>query len=144
MSYAYIHRTQDAAQGGTGVFHTRQLSYPVLVTVYHMLECHAMDVLSYPDGCTLVDTDPARDDERPEARNRRSLLDVDDIADWCLFSIEVRNTYGSPFEVTFDRDQEGLPLSVFIIPSCLFSADYILGVEPASTACTVPPGSTSR
>lgn len=73
-----------------------------------MLECHAMDILSYSDGCTLTDSDAPRDDESPETRARRLLLDVGDIADWCLFSIEVRNTYGSPFEVSFERDQEGL------------------------------------
>lgn len=27
--------------------------------------------------------------------------------DWCLFSIEVRNTYGLPFEVTFERMDKG-------------------------------------
>jgi hypothetical protein len=26
---------------------------------------------------------------------------------WCLFSIEVRNTYGLPFEVIFERIDEG-------------------------------------
>jgi len=26
---------------------------------------------------------------------------------WCLFSIEVRNTYGLPFEVTFERMDKG-------------------------------------
>lgn len=27
--------------------------------------------------------------------------------EWCLFSIEVRNTYGLPFEVSFERTDEG-------------------------------------
>jgi len=27
--------------------------------------------------------------------------------DWCLFSIEVRNTYGLPFEITFERMDKG-------------------------------------
>lgn len=26
---------------------------------------------------------------------------------WCLLSIDVRNTYGSPFDVTLERVQEG-------------------------------------
>lgn len=26
---------------------------------------------------------------------------------WCLFSVEVRNTYGLPFDVSFERIQEG-------------------------------------
>lgn len=71
-----------------------------------------MDILSYSEGCASTGSDPVRDDESAELRTRRSLLDVGDIADWCLFSIEVRNTYGSPFEVTFDRDQEGQSITV--------------------------------
>ena len=27
---------------------------------------------------------------------------------WCLFTIDVRNTYGLPFEVTLERVQEGM------------------------------------
>lgn len=47
-------------------------------------------------------------DEPDDAVNsRRALLQVEDQADWCLFSIDVRNTYGLPFEVTFERTQEG-------------------------------------
>jgi len=36
-----------------------------------------------------------------------SYLDVDDGTSWCLFSLDVRNTYGSPFEITFEREQAG-------------------------------------
>ena len=106
VSYAYVKRPQDSLQEPPEVFHTRQLSYPVLVTVYHMLECHAMDILPY-SGATTVMPPSAHNDEPTEARERRSLLHVGDIADWCIFSIEVRNTYGLPFEVTFERTQEG-------------------------------------
>lgn len=89
--------------GSTKVFHTRQLSYPVMVTVYHMLECHAMDILPFPrhfaDGDDISDS---------QVRARRQTLYVDDEGSWCLFSIEVRNTYGLPFDVTFERLQEGI------------------------------------
>jgi len=43
---------------------------------------------------------------------------------WCLFSVEVRNTYGLPFEVSFERIQQDKPRS--------------------TTSTTVSPGSTSR
>jgi len=37
---------------------------------------------------------------------------------WCLFSIEVRNTYGLPFEVTFDRVDKGRRLAASSGPGC--------------------------
>lgn len=39
---------------------------------------------------------------------KRTLEGVgDEDGEWCLFTADVRNTYGIPFEVTFERDQEG-------------------------------------
>ncbi|KAI0748229.1 transport protein Trs120 or TRAPPC9 TRAPP II complex subunit-domain-containing protein [Daedaleopsis nitida] len=125
VSYSHVKRAQESQQEPRQVFHTRQLSYPVLVTVYHMLECHAMDILSYSGATTTLP--PGTDDGEdisPDAKARKALLHVGDIADWCIFSIEVRNTYGLPFEVTFEREQEG--------------------AEPATLTTVVPPGSTSR
>ena len=37
---------------------------------------------------------------------------------WCLFSIEVRNTYGLPFEVTFERIDEGEGWTASLGPGC--------------------------
>jgi hypothetical protein len=73
-----------------------------MVTVYHMLECHGMDILPFPSHSS--DDSDAVDDWK---KARRHDLYIDDEASWCLFSIEVRNTYGLPFEVSFDRNQEG-------------------------------------
>ncbi|THH33843.1 hypothetical protein EUX98_g252 [Antrodiella citrinella] len=124
ISYSYIHRRQATLQKPQDVFHTRQLSYPVLVTVYHMLECHSMDILSYaPD--TVAELLEQMDETEPVAITaRRALLNVVDVAEWCIFSVDVRNTYGLPFEVTFERDQPD--------------------ANKASTTLLVPPGSTSR
>lgn len=72
------------------------MTYPVLVTVYHMLECYDMDILSYSGLNDRVGV--GRPDPSPE--------DSEDY-NWCLFSIEVRNTYGLPFEVTFERMDQG-------------------------------------
>ncbi|KAH9951944.1 TRAPP II complex [Amylocystis lapponica] len=124
FAYAYVHRRHATLEKPPDVFHTRQLTYPVLVTVYHMLECHAMDILTYSSSTLSTLLGPPDKDEEPAVRARRALLNVDDVEDWCLFSIEVRNMYGLPFEVTFERNQ--------------------LGVQPASTTTLVPPGSTSR
>ncbi|KAG9121686.1 hypothetical protein FRC07_002267, partial [Ceratobasidium sp. 392] len=83
-------------------FFLRALSYPLLVTVYHTLECHAMDIIPYSGGLSPGDT--------PKM--------------WCLFMIDVKNLYGQPFEVTFERTQEG--------------------TAPTSTKRLVAPGATSR
>ncbi|KAG6814362.1 hypothetical protein H0H92_010948 [Tricholoma furcatifolium] len=119
FSYSYVHRERPVLNGSNEVFHTRQLSYPIMATVYHMLECHSMDILPFPRN-------PSREDDAVDARTRarRETLYVDDEGSWCLFSIEVRNTYGLPFDVTFERVQEGSPAS--------------------SVSATVPPGSMSR
>lgn len=73
-----------------------------MVTVYHMLECHGMDILPFHNSGAQVD-----DAINSRSHSRRQDLAVDADSDWCLFSIEVRNTYGLPFEVTFERNQEG-------------------------------------
>ena len=60
---------------------------------------------------------------------------------WCLFSIEVRNTYGLPFEVAFERIDEGEEWTASPSPGCVESPpDNVV----ASTCRTVPPGSTCR
>lgn len=109
VAYSYVHRPVGNAEAPPDVFHTRQLTYPVLVTVYHMLECHGMDILPYDSigNYDVMDND---------AHTRSSLLSIGKEAGWCLFSVEVRNTYGLPFEVTFERDQEGTSTS-HVIPS---------------------------
>lgn len=83
-------------------FFLRSLSYPLLVTVYHTLECHAMDIVPYSG----------------------TLSPGDSPKKWCLFMIDVKNLYGQPFEVTFERTQEG--------------------TDPATTTRLVAPGATSR
>ncbi|KAG8688542.1 hypothetical protein FRC08_011380 [Ceratobasidium sp. 394] len=83
-------------------FFLRALSYPLLITVYHTLECHALDIVPYSGGLSPGDS--------PKM--------------WCLFIIDVKNLYGQPFEVTFERVQEG--------------------ASPASTTRLVAPGATSR
>lgn len=60
---------------------------------------------------------------------------------WCLFSIEVRNTYGLPFDVVFERVDEGQGRASSSGPGHVKSlSDDVV----ASTCQTVPPGSTSR
>ncbi|KAG8935684.1 hypothetical protein FRC02_006960 [Tulasnella sp. 418] len=124
VSYAY---TRPALDKGAEVFYTRQLFYPIQVTVYHTLECLGLDIVPYwregdegtvplPEWCSEEDL------------KRRDLLNIykndDGAHEWCLLTVDVRNMYAIPFEVTFDRQQEGVPT--------------------ASTTRLVSPGSTSR
>ena len=50
-------------------------------------------------------------DDREREGWKRSLEVVWEDCEWCLFTVDVRNTYGMPFEVTFERDQEGQAMS---------------------------------
>jgi len=86
-----------------------------MVTVYRMLECHGMDILPYPSY-------PMEFDNKSTKNN--SNLFVEDKGAWCLFSVDVRNTYGTPFEVSIERIQKD--------------------VSWGETLVNVPPGSTSR
>lgn len=108
------------------VFHTRQLSCSMVVTVYQMLECYGMDILPFPSYGT-----PGKDVDEVLLTNQLG---------WCLFSIDVRNTYGSPFDVTLERVQEGGISSMY----AKWEDNLILGIEPASTTVTIPPGSTTK
>lgn len=106
VSYSYFHRPRTTLDTPADIFHTRQISYPILVTVYHMLECHAMDILPYsPD--TISSVLKGAEGGLNVTDSRRLLLNVDDAANWCIFCVEVRNTYGLPFEVSFERVQPG-------------------------------------
>lgn len=120
ISYSQVNQEHEEQIPASDVFYTRQLSYPVTVTVYHMLECHDLSLMP------MIDVDYDYDSINRWASNSvvHLLPEVDDLAEWCLFAIDVRNTYGLPFEVTFEREQAG--------------------TESAAVSSTVPPGSMSR
>jgi hypothetical protein len=63
-----------------------------------MLECYNMDIFPLTVGGYGA----------PGTANKWQAL-FDDVEEegWCLFSIDVRNTYGLPFEVTLERVQKG-------------------------------------
>lgn len=116
IAYSQVNREHEE-QVPASVFYTRQLSYPVTVTVYHMLECHDLRLMPMVD----VNYDIGY---RASNSVIHLIREVDDPTEWCLFVIDVRNTYGLPFEVTFEREQAG--------------------TESAAVSATVPPGSMSR
>ncbi|KAG2134424.1 TRAPP II complex [Suillus bovinus] len=118
ISYSHVNREHEEQVPVSEMFYTRQLSYPVTVTVYHMLECHDLRLMP------MIDVDYDDIDRRASNSVIHLLPQVDDLAEWCLFAIDVRNTYGLPFEATFEREQAG--------------------TENAAVSSTVPPGSMSR
>lgn len=99
LVYSYTQRRQQTLQRPAEVFHTRQLLYPVLVTVYQMLECHGMDIVPFSRMETTLDEIPE------QSLQRKAMLSQIDDSGWSLFTLDVRNTYGLPFEVTFVREE---------------------------------------
>ena len=97
ISYAHIETANSEA---SNVFYMRQVSYPLMVTVYHMLECSSMDILAFP---SYSHSQHRGNKETAQVK----YLNIDEEGGWCLFSIEVRNSYGSPFDVTLVRTQRG-------------------------------------
>lgn len=127
ISYAHV---ETANSEDSDVFYMRQVSYPLMVTVYHMLECSSMDILpfpSYPRWLHRGNKDTAQ-------------LNIEEEAGWCLFSIEVRNSYGSPFDVTLVRVQKGKHLTNGRIPLTM----ALLDESSVSSTTTIAPGSLSR
>lgn len=69
-----------------------------------MLECHSMDILPYSHDTISTFLDIASSNSA-YLDSRSAFPNIGDAADWCIFCVEVRNTYGLPFEVTFEREE---------------------------------------
>lgn len=109
MTYSYVHRDTSGSESqlsSSDVFHTRQIIYPVHVTVYHTLEFSNLDIIplfSHHSNSTSPNSHDLT----------RSLLDVPSHdGDYCLVSVDVSNLYGQPFHVTLERHQEGILANV--------------------------------
>jgi hypothetical protein len=105
ISYSHV---QKESLTSSDVFYTRQVLYPVLVTVYNTLECHGMDILPFSSAEAAQEIHGLDGPDDKERESWKRLLEgVREDGEWCLFTVDVRNTYGMPFEVTFERGQEG-------------------------------------
>ena len=133
ISYGCLYRSQSNLSRPSESFYTRQVSYPVLVTVYHMLECHNMDIFPLSVG----DYDAGK---TPVSKRRELFKDVEEEG-WCLFTIDARNAYGLPFEVTLERVQDGQE-TCSECDVCLTVCS--IGATPISTSCIVAPGEMTR
>ncbi|KAG8877259.1 hypothetical protein FRB97_003560 [Tulasnella sp. 331] len=101
LSYSYARRPSETA---LEVFQTRQIVYPIDITVYSVLNCRSMDIVPHwhmkGAGNTLGSSLNQQDVSR-------ELLGVVEGTDWCLFSIDVHNNHNTPFQVTITREAEG-------------------------------------
>nr|XP_018262525.1 uncharacterized protein I303_05542 [Kwoniella dejecticola CBS 10117]OBR84683.1 hypothetical protein I303_05542 [Kwoniella dejecticola CBS 10117] len=123
IDYGFLNRTSvDPEDSKASTFYTRQITFPVLFTVYHTIESHSLDLIR-------LSTTPSRSisASQPQAQDllKKALQDEND-DDHCLLSLSLKNVYGVPFEVTLQRQ---------------VSEDTVDSVQ-----CTrlVPPGATER
>jgi hypothetical protein len=125
--------TQDLGEpdANADIFHGRQLIFPVLITVYQILECHSLDI------SPLASMDVRTDVSDMDAKSWNAIFKNVNACEWCLFSIHVTNNYNLPFEVTlsYHTSVQGL-LRCFLTRS--------LGSEDISSSQLIPPGSTYR
>jgi hypothetical protein len=95
IDYGYINQAADTS------FHTRQITFPVLFTVYHTLELHDLDIMRFAPSAVSA-SDRAR--EPVSAGDElRTALDREADGEHCLVALMVRNVYGVPFEVSLSR-----------------------------------------
>jgi len=144
--------------GVPNLFHTRQITFPVMFTVYHTLETQALDLvrlvspssaptingkLARPNGHLhpSAPTTPRRVSFDPVFQDslRHQLAEENDEAH-CLVGLDVRNVYGVPFEVSLVRSQGS---SEFIM-DCTNDAANLSEDDETSASRLVPPGATER
>lgn len=123
MDYGYINRSTDSGTGRS--FHTRQIAFPILFTVYHTFEPHSLDLMRFQptssraigaltNGHVDKDGEPGSSTSLPvaprtasfaanaeEGLQRRLQGEADD--EHCLVALSVRNVFAVPFEITLER-----------------------------------------
>lgn len=123
MSYSFVNRQklstsepdsepqELSSSTSSDVFHTRQITYPVNVTVYHTLEFSNLDIIPLFASASPLTPIPSAISLHSSSNDlTTSLLDVppSEQSDYCLVSVDVSNIYGLPFDVTLERHQEGM------------------------------------
>ena len=124
IDYGCLRR--DASGQPATTFHTRQITFPVLFTVYHTLEPHALDLVRLLPGPTAWETTP-KAQNASTAGNSLAIDSLQRCSDGrhCLLGLSVRNVYGVPFEVSIARPVTN-------------------GPEDVAVTRLVPPGATER
>ena len=150
IDYGYLHRQEGGNVPKT--FQTRQITFPVLFTVYHTLDAHSLDLVklvpadptSHPTENEYLAAPPAlsrkssggitpRGGSFPavdDALAREQLGSTMDVKH-CLVGLSISNSYGVPFEVSLVKKA--------------LAGDADEGeVGEISTKRLVPPGATER
>ena len=132
FSYA---NTQESHKTDTSVdlVYGRQLIFPVLVTVYQMLQCHSLHIS--PLAPVDVQSVTASDGTRQWSDIFRSVT----ANEWCLLSMHVSNDYNLPFEVTLSYQTGD-----YNMPLPLASFSILADFDDLSNSQVIPPGSTYR
>lgn len=135
MSYSYINREDPSSPSlepetdsqepnpppsstSTDVFHSRQIIYPVNVTVYHTLEFSNLDIIPLFPSSTASSTlrpNPTTADRTNDLTTPLMGVPPSQEGDYCLVSVDVSNVYGLPFDVTLERHQDGKLFFLFDI-----------------------------
>ncbi|WVQ65923.1 uncharacterized protein L199_004101 [Kwoniella botswanensis] len=149
IDYGYLNRSSSSSgeerpnnDSAPSSFHTRQITFPILFTVYHTIEAHSLDLIRLGSSSINVDTTARPSENGPVANGDisklerssstsqinqdrlRNALEVENDDEHCLLALSVRNIYGVPFEITLERNNQ----------------------DEGSVQCTrlVPPGATER
>jgi hypothetical protein len=124
VDYGYVNRSSSTDLPSR--IHTRQLTFPILFTVYHTFEPHSLDLVRFERprlrakniGKQGNDLEVSPKSSMPPTPRKTSFLVTSDDAlrsrmedeaddEHCLASLSVRNVYGVPFEVTLERTGDG-------------------------------------
>ena len=129
VDYGYVNRSSSSDLPSK--FHTRQITFPILFTVYHTFEPHSLDLVRFErprlkamgvaeqadfknsTGLKIPTAKPPTPRQTSfavtsdDALRSRMEKEADD--EHCLASLSVRNVFGVPFEVTLERkgDESG-------------------------------------
>lgn len=144
----------SASSGETCSFYTRQLYLPVLVTVYQNLEPLNWDILYLRQGGapstnnTNESSAGVVDDQKSLSRTKsdqnQAVEDLiyltqkafdrhQDKNDYCLVTMDIRNTWTVPFDVTFE-----------VCDSTDQHVDTTTSCAPIKTTLCIQPGWTRR
>lgn len=127
VDYGYVNRSSSSDLPSK--FHTRQIAFPILFTVYHTFEPHSLDLVRFErprlksmrtnkeegqtrgNGLEIPTYKPPTPRQTSFAVNSddalRSRMEREADDEHCLASLSVRNVFGVPFEVTLKRKGDG-------------------------------------
>ncbi|CAG8520418.1 10913_t:CDS:10, partial [Ambispora gerdemannii] len=131
IDYGYIDRPDSVSED---IFYTRQVFYPVLLTVHQHLEPLTMDIMNFKpivnNGSSIINNNNGHIDKSDQKQieellkitrfNEKSELELDN--EYCLLTFDIRNVWHIPFDVIFSVDEVDTPSQVNVSTSIQPSA----------------------